>query len=337
MSVTIYERPDSTDSVDARLIRNVTRNWDLHSTTRMSSVAASLAFSVDQNIFINSVHPDLSTLFCSTISVTEDVNSAEPFHHYSVSASYTNNFDSGGTGTDGGGGSAGGATGGQQQGVAPADRQSNPTLRQIDIKVDGQTQQVSLRQDSFGDTYTNTAGDPILPAPQRSVPGVKITIGRNFLVCPGNLFQYLGQINNAAITIPIANLAYPAFGLRFATLSAEPVFESGIVYWRVNFTLEQGPYKLYGFDNKYLGWRVPLASMGRRGTTNENLRTHVLTDGELAVNEPGGPKFGTGQPMAEPVFLDQFGRYILPGAKGENIHYKVFQPDLSFNMAVLFS
>jgi hypothetical protein len=70
MSVTIYERPDSTDSVDARLIRNVARNWDLHSTTRMSSVAASLAFSVDQNIYINSVHPDLSTHFCSTISVT---------------------------------------------------------------------------------------------------------------------------------------------------------------------------------------------------------------------------------------------------------------------------
>ena len=336
MSVTIYERPDSTDSVDARLIRNVSRNWDLHSTTRMSSVAASLAFSVNQNIYINSVHPDLNTLFCSTISVTEDVNSAEPFHHYSISASYTNNFDSGGQGTDGGGGSAGGATAGQQQGVAPADRQSNPVLRQVDVKVDGQTQQVSLRQDARGEVYTNTAGDPILPAPQRSVPGVKITIGRNFLVCPGNLFQYLGQINNAAITIPIANLAYPAFGLRFASLSAEPVFESGIVYWRVNMVLEQGPHKLYGFGDKYLGWHIPLASMGRRGKTTANLTVHVITDGELAFLELG-PKAGTGQPMAEPVFLNGDGFYVLPGAKGENIFYKVFQPDLSFNMAVLFS
>lgn len=333
---TVTERPESTDSVDARLIRNVTRIFDLVNTTRLSAVAASLAFSTASGVLINSVHPDLSTLFCSSIGATETATSAEPHCHYSITATYTNNFDSGGEGTSGGGGSAGGATAGQQQGVAPADRQSNPVLRQVDVKVDGQTQQVSLRQDSFGDVYTNTAGDPILPAPQRSVPGVKITIGRNFLLCPGNLFQYLGQINNAAITIPIANLAYPAFGLRFATLSAEPVFESGIVYWRVNFTLEQGPYKLYGFDNKYLGWRVPLASMGRRGITNENLKTHVLTDGELAVNEQG-PKVGTGQPMAEPVFLDQFGRYILPGAKGENIHYKVFQPDLSFNMAVLFS
>ena len=336
MSVTIYERPDSTDSVDARLIRNVSRNWDLHSTTRMSSVAASLAFSVDQNIYINSVHPDLSTLFCSTISVTEDVNSAEPFHHYSVSASYTNNFDSGGQGTDGGGGSAGGATAGQQQGVAPADRQSNPTSRQIDVKVDGQTQQVSLRQDANGFVYTNTAGDPILPAPQRSVPGVKITIGRNFAVCPGNLFQHLGKVNSSDITIPIAALAYPAFGLRFASLSAEPVFESGIVYWRVNMVLEQGPHKLYGFGNQYLGWKVPLVSMGRRGKTTANPTVHVITDGELALGELG-PKVGTGQPMAEPVFLDKDGFYILPQLVPEWIHYKIFQPDLSFNMAVLFS
>lgn len=336
MSVSISERPDSTDSVDAKLIRNVTRNYDMTSTSRMSAVAASLAFSNSTGVLINSIHPDLSTLYCSTISVTENVNSAEPFHHYSVSASYTNNFDSGGAGTDGGGGSAGGATAGQQQGTPPNERQSNPVLRQVDVKVDGQTQQVSLRQDSLGTVYTNTAGDPILPAPQRSVPGVKITIGRNFLVCPGNLFQYLGQINHADIIIPVANLKYPAFGLRFATLSAEPVFESGIVYWRVNMTLEQGPHRLYGLGERYLGWKVPIASMGRRGGTLANLNTHVITDGELAIGEQG-PKAGTGQPLPEPVFLDFFGRYILPGAKGENIHYNIFKPDLSFDMAVLFS
>ena len=337
MAVTISERPDSTDSVDARLIRNVSRNWDMHSTTRMSSVAASLAFSVDQNIYINTLHPDLSTLYCSTISVTEDVNSAEPFHHYSVSASYTNNFDSGGEGTSGGGGSAGGATGGQQQGTPPNERIANPVAQPVDIKVSGQTMQVSLRQDANGKPYINTAGDPISPAPTRAVPTVKITIGRNYLICPGNMFQHIGKINNAALTIPIANLAYPAYGLKFATLDAEPVYESGISYWRVTYTLEQGPNRRYGMAiNEYKGWITPAASIGRRGKTIKNPIVHTITDGENAIGELDGAS-GTGQPMAEPVFLDSGGYYIKINATGTNIHYIDFQPDESFNMMELFN
>ena len=337
MAVTISERPDSTDSVDARLIRNVSRNWDMHSTTRMSSVAASLAFSVDQNIYINTLHPDLSTLYCSTISVTEDVNSAEPFHHYSVSASYTNNFDSGGEGTSGGGGSAGGATGGQQQGTPPGERIANPVLRPVDIKVSGQTMQVSLRQDANGKPYVNTAGDPISPAPTRAVPTVKITIGRNYAYCPGNMFQHIGKINNSALTIPIAGLYYPQYGLKFATLDAEPVYESGISYWRVTYTLEQGPNRRYGMAiNEYKGWITPAASIGRRGKTIKNPIVHTITDGENAIGELDAAT-GTGQPMAEPVFLDSGGYYIKINATGTNIHYIDFQPDESFNMMELFN
>ena len=334
MAVTISERPDSTDSVDARLIRNVSRNWDMHSTTRMSSVAASLAFSVDQNIYINTLHPDLSTLYCSTISVTEDVNSAEPFHHYSVSASYTNNFDSGGEGTSGGGGSAGGATAGQQQGTPPNERVENPVLRPVDIKVSGQTMQVSLRQDANGKPYINTAGDPISPAPTRAVPTVKITVGRNYLICPGNMFQHIGKINNAALTVPIANLSYPAYGLKFATLDAEPVNEGGIRYWRVTYTLEQGPNKNYQ-TGIYKGWITPAASIGRRAKTFLNTSVHTITDGEAGFGF--GSTNGTGQPMAEPVFIDKEGYYIKLDTTGSNIHYMDFQPDESFNMEALWS
>jgi len=345
MAVTFYERPDSTDSVDARLIRNVTRNWDMTSTTQVSAVAASALFSLPVvsgglGIVINSVHPDLTTLYCSTISVTEDVNSAAPHCHYSVSATYTNNFDSGGEGTSGGGGSAGGATAGQQQGAAPNERIENPLLRKIDIKIDGQTQQVSLRQDATGKPYLNTAGDPILPAPQRSVPGVKIHISRNVALCPGNLFAFLGYINNADLLIPVGNqpvgLAYPKYGLRFATLSAEPVYESGVSYWRLSMTLEQGPHKVYGPTGRYYGWEVPIASIGRRGKTNLNPSVHVITDGETALGQEA-PSTGTGQPMAEPVFLNEQGVYTLPGDIGQYIYYKTFQPDESFNMAVLWS
>lgn len=342
MSVTISERPDSTDSVDGNLIRNVTRNYDMTSTSRMSAVAASLAFSNATGVLINSIHPDLSTLYCSTIGATENPNSAEPFHHYSVSATYTNSFDSGGEGTSGGGGSAGGATAGQQQGVPPNERQATPTLRQVDVKVSGQTMQVSMRVDANGKTYNNTAGDPISPAPTRAVPTVKITIGRNYSICPGNMFQHLGKINNKAVIIPIANLAYPVFGLRFATLDAEPVFEAGFTYWRVNCTLEQGPNKVYrNTINEYTGWITPLASMGRRGKTRigdpagRDVPVHVITDGEKARNETVTPT-GTGQPLAEPIFLDRDGYYIKPGDKAEFIHYMDFQPDEAFSMEELW-
>jgi hypothetical protein len=301
----------------------------------MSSVAASLAFSVDQNIYINTLHPDLSTLYCSTISVTEDVNSAEPFHHYSVSASYTNNFDSGGEGTSGGGGSAGGATAGQQQGTPPNERVENPVLRPVDIKVSGQTMQVSLRQDANGKPYINTAGDPISPAPTRAVPTVKITVGRNYLICPGNMFQHIGKINNAALTVPIANLSYPVYGLKFATLDAEPVNEGGIRYWRVTYTLEQGPNRNYQ-TGLYKGWITPAASIGRRGKTIGNQIVHTITDGENSMGQLDGGS-GTGQPMAEPVFLDSGGYYIKINAQGTNIHYIDFQPDQSFNMMELFN
>lgn len=338
--LTIYERQDSTDTVDARLIRNVTRNWDMFSTTRMSAVAASDAFSDNQLIYINTVHPDLATCYCSTIGATEDPSATEPHYHYTITATYTNNFDSGGEGTSGGGGSAGGATAGQQQGAAPNERIENPLLRKIDIKIDGQTQQVSLRQDATGKPYLNTAGDPILPAPQRSVPGVKIHISRNVALCPGNLFAYLGYINNADLLIPVGNqpvgLAYPKYGLRFATLSAEPVYESGVSYWRLSMTLEQGPNKVYGPTGRYYGWEVPIASIGRRGKTNLNPSVHVITDGETALGQEA-PSTGTGQPMAEPVFLNNNGFFIKVDATGSNIHYMDFRPDESFNMAVLWS
>jgi len=223
--------------------------------------------------------------------------------------------------------------------VAPADRQSNPLLRPVDVKVSGQTMQVSLRQDANGKPYINTAGDPISPAPTRAVPTVKITIGRNYLICPGNMFQHLGKINNAALTIPIANLSYPTYGLKFATLDAEPVYESGIIYWRVTYTLEQGPNRRYGMAiNEYKGWITPAASIGRRGRTQDNTAIHTITDGEPYYSDPRDviPP-GTGQPFAEPVFLNASGYYIKINAQGTNIHYIDFQPDESFNMAVLFS
>lgn len=336
----ITERPSSTDSVDAQLVRNITRVFDLLNDTRLSAVAVSLLFSDTTGLYIKDVHPDIDTCFASSIEVTETATSVEPNCHYQITVTYTNNFDSGGIGTSASGGSASGATGGQQQGTPPEQRQDNPLLRAADIKVNGGISTVSTRQDASGKPYVNSAGDPISPAPQKSVPTAKITIGRNFPICPGNAFQYLGKINSNAVVVPIANLAYPAYSLKFVSLDCEPVFENGISYWRVTFTLEQGPHKNYQ-TNTYKGWVMPVANIGRRGKTYVDPNVHIIKDGEKGKNEPGAAdrkqNVGTGQPLSEPIFLDKDGWYIVPDSTGSNIFYTDFRPDESFDMTILWS
>jgi hypothetical protein len=337
----ITERASSTDSVDAQLVRNITRTFDLLNDVRLSAVAVSLMFSDEAGIYIKTVHPDITTCFASSIEVAETANSEAPNCHYQITVNYTNNFDSGGIGTSASGGSAAAATDGQQQGTPPEARENNPLLRPVDIKVSGGTSTVSTRQDATGKPYVNSAGDPISPTPQRTVPTVRITIGRNFPICPGNAFQYLGKINDNLVIIPIANLAYPARSLKFVSLDSEPVFENGISYWRVNFTLEQGPHKNYQ-TGAYKGWVVPMASTGRRGLTYMNPdKLHIITDGEKPKNDPDAQdkkkNVGTGHPLSEPIFLDPYGWYISPDATGSNIHYMDFQPDETFNMNILWS
>lgn len=338
MALTIIEQGSSTDTVDAQLVRNITRTFDVLSDIRLSAVAVSLAFSDDTGIYIKSVHPDIATCFASSIEVAETPTSEEPNCHYRLTITYTNNFDSGGSGTSSMGGSAAGATSGQQQGTPPEQRIENPLLRPADIKVSGGTTTASLRKDAYGRPFVNSADDPILPVPQKNVPTVKITIGRNFPICPGNAFQHLGKVNDSGLVVPIANLAYPMRSLKFTSLDCEPVFENGISYWRVTFTIEQGGNWR---GSTYDGWDVPIAMIGRRGKTYMNNQIHTITDGELAKNEPGAQdkakNVGTSRPLAEPVFLDHEGWYIKPDANGSNIAYKVFQPDLSFDMSILWS
>jgi hypothetical protein len=340
MAITITEQQSSTDSVDAQLVRNITRTFDVFSTTRLSAVAVSPSFSDTAGIYIKTIHPDIATCFVSNIEVRETANSEEPNCHYVVSVSYTNNFDSGGVGTSTSGGAAAGATGGQQQGTPPEQRQNNPLLRPVDIKVSGGTTSVSTRQDANGAAYINSAKDPILPVPQRSVPTTRISIGRNFPICPGNAFGHLGKINDRALVVPICNIYYPAYALKFVSLDAEPVFENGIFYWRVNFTIEVGPH--IDFQKKlFKGWIVPVAETGRRGKTYANPEVHIIRDGEKAKNEPGAQdrnqQIGTGQPLGEPVFLDGEGWYIKPNADGSNIKYFDYQPDEDFDMRILWS
>lgn len=340
MAITISEQASSSDSVDAQLVRNITRTFDVFSTERLSAVAISLNFSEVSGIYIKTIHPDINTCFASNIEVKETASSEEPNCHYVVSVSYTNNFDSGGVGTSASGGAAAGATGSQQQGTPPEQRQNNPLLRGADIKVSGGTTSVTVRQDSNGKPYINTAGDPILPIPQRSVPTTRITIGRNFPICPGNAFGHLGKINDKALVVPICNMYYPAYALKFVSLDAEPVFENGISYWRVNFTIEVGPH--IDFQKKiYKGWIVPIAQTGRRGITYTNSVPHVIRDGEKGKNQPGAQdrdqQAGSGQPLGEPIFLDANGWFIVPDETGSNIYYKDYQPDEGFDMTILWS
>lgn len=335
MAITYLEHPGTSDSVDAKLTRNTTRKVTAESDVELSSVAVSLAFSIDNNIYIGSPHPDLSILYVTNISVSRDESSCEPHVIYTIEITYSNNLDSGGASSNATGGSASNATAGQQQGVPPEQRQTAPLLRPVDIRASAGIHEIACLK-SYSETgkivpYVNAVGDSMLPPLTRSAPTLRITIGRNNPIFPGNLIPDLGKINDRDLVIPILNGAFPKYSLKFTGMDSEPVYENGISYWRVTITIEMSPYQ-----NEYttnIGWVKHVAHMGKREFADFGRKVVPIVD-----------QF-TGQPVTEPDFLTPGGSVInKKNADGtynpnwiDQINYLKFRPDNSFNMAVLWS
>jgi len=335
-TISYLEHPGNSDSVDAKLTRNTTRKIIAECDEDISSVSMSLAFSVDNDIYIGTTHPNLDSLFCTNISVTRDENSVVPKVIYNIDLTYSNNLDSGGASSNSTGGSASAATSGQQQGVPPTERQTNPVLRPVDIRASAGIHETACLKAYDPETgrivpYVNTVGDSILPPLTRSAPTCRITIGRNNLIYPGNLVQDLGKINDRDLVIPILNAFFPKWSLKFTGMEAEPVYENGISYWRITLTIEMSPYQ-----NEYttnIGWIKTVANMGKREFADFGRSTKLLTD-----------QF-TGQPLTEPDFLTQVGTQINKknpnGTYNPNwindIYYLRFRPDSDFNMKALWT
>lgn len=321
------------DRVDGKLNRTIVEEYYLLTDdSSYQSTDASLKFTTDYGIGITSPydHPTVTDCYCSSIDadVVDDSrgNSGGAGWVFKVTVTYTNNWDSGGTGTNSSGGSAAGATAGQEQGKSPSERNTDPLQRSIDVKRSSSTRTINRKIDAAGNPVVNSVGDPFENAIDTSVGVTRYTISRNLLVSSAAP-QFQGMTNNATVVIPVFNDAWAAHCLKLMSADSEPVYEKGVAYFRETYVLESGPN--YDRLGNYLGWRVEKINQGYN-------RIEVV-DGVSQKTRIKDPV--SGYPSTEPGFLTSLGALIdtTSGAWTGSLHYITFQPDFTFNMAALWT
>lgn len=279
-------KPGRRASVDDQLIHTYTRSWTCYDTTGLDEHGVGVALGIP----IGSSHPTFPYARARSIEVSENGDNGAPATGYAVwdvTVTYTNRFDAGSVTP-------------QQVGTPPEERVENPTLRAPDINVTGDMKQIPCVIDQEKRSFTNTMGDPLLPPQMRTVPSVKISVGRNFLLFPSGLFECVGKVNNARVTIPRLNWSIQARALKVTNASASPTYENGLFYWACKFTIELGT-NLNLYTGAYLGWDVDLANMGKRFWNDTAKKAQLITD-----------ELSPGQPVAEPRFLTSTNQVIRP-------------------------
>lgn len=320
MGTTFELKPGRRASVDDQLVHTYTRAWTCYDNTGLDEHGIGVALGIP----IGSRHPSFPAAQARSISVTENADNGAPGSGYAiwdVEVTYTNRFD---------------VPTPQQAGTPPEERVEEPTLRAPDITVTGDMRQVPCVVDIDKKSFTNTLGDPMLPTPMRTVPTIKISVGRNYLVFPSGLFEMIGKVNNARVTIPRLNWSIQARALKLVNATANPQYENGIFYWAAKYTIELGQ-NLNIYTGEYLGWDVDIANMGKREVfyDGNNLKKIRL------ITEDLNPS----QPVSEPRFLTYGGERIKSiDADGNTItgwESKIWwirrRPDPEFNMALLWS
>lgn len=321
MGTTFELKPGRRASVDDQLVHTYTRAWVCYDNTGLDEHGIGVAL----NIPIGSYHPSFPAARARSISVTENSDNGAPGNGYAVwdvEVTYTNRFDS---------------VPPQQIGTPPEERVENPTLRAPDITVTGDMRQVPCVVDIDKKSFTNTLGDPMLPTPMRTVPTIKISVGRNYLVFPSGLFEMIGKVNNARVTIPRLNWSIQARALKLVNATATPQYENGIFYWAAKYTIELGQ-NLNIYTGEYLGWDVDIANMGKRAKKYDAQGKFI---GISLITEELNPS----QSVSEPKFIDINGEVIKSiNANGDPISgwesrilWISRRPDPEFNMALLWS
>ena len=323
MGTTFELKPGRRASVDDQLVHTYTRAWTCYDNTGLDEHGIGVAL----NIPIGSYHPSFPAARARSISVTENSDNGAPGDGYAVwdvEVTYTNRFDAGSVPP-------------QQVGTPPEERVEEPTLRAPDITVTGDMRQVPCVVDIDKKSFTNTLGDPMLPTPMRTVPTIKISVGRNYRIFPSGLFEMIGKVNNARVTIPRLNWSIQARALKLVNASATPQYENGIFYWACKYTIELGQ-NLNIYTGNYLGWDVDIANMGKREKKYDENGKFL---GVLLIYEELNPQ----QPVSEPKFLTAGGERIKSiDANGNTItgweskiEWLRRRPDPEFNMALLWS
>lgn len=313
------------DRVDGKLNRTITEDYYLKTDdTTYKTTQASLKFTADYSLGIGSVHSTQSDCYVSGIESTFDPNSANDMRVFKVTVTYTNNWDSGGTGTNSSGGSAAGATAGQEQGKPPDQREENPLLRGIDVKRSSSGTKVERFWDAAGSAYLNSANDLFQNGLGVGAGTTRYTIERNLAISSATP-QYMWFCNASTVVIPIFGDAWAAHCLKLVSHDSVPVYEKGISYFRETYVLESGPN--YDHSGNYLGWREEVISRGYRERT--------LIDG-VYVTKPILEEYAPYTPVTEPQFLSSTGAWIKPNS-GSALYYITFQPFYTFNMAAIWT
>ena len=322
MGTTFELKPGRRASVDDQLVHTYTRAWTCYDNTGLDEHGVGVALGIP----IGSYHPSFPAARARLISVTENSDNGLPgdgFAVWDVEVTYTNRFDAGSVPP-------------QQVGTPPEERVEMPTLRAPDITVTGDMRQVPCVVDIDKKSFTNTLGDPMLPTPMRTVPTVKISVGRNYLAFPSGLFTMIGKVNNARVTIPRLNWSIQARALKLVNATATPQYENGIFYWACKYTIELGQ-NLNIYTDQYLGWDIDIANMGKRAVyydANNNKTVRLITE-----------ELNPSQTVSEPKFLDFSGQVIKTiDANGDpisgwesRIKWINRRPDPEFDMALLWS
>lgn len=146
----------------------------------------------------------------------------------------------------------------QQQGKAPADRNTKPLLRGNDYSYNT----ISIGNEAVEyDTVTNqpiqnTAGQPFERVPEREIFCLEVTIGRNLPGAPNSDWDMLnGRLNKNAITV--GTRACAARTVRMMSTSAQLVYEDTTAYWRWTHRLIIRPTAA--------DWKWKVVNKGTRG------------------------------------------------------------------------
>jgi len=316
---TLFElAPGRRASVDDQLIHTYTRVYHCTDDTGKDEHGIGVAM----NLPIGTPHPSFPYARVASIDVSEDEgNGSSGLKHWICTVTYKNRWDESGS------------TQSSQAGVDPVERVEDPTLKAPDITVTGDLKSIPCVVDSEGRMFVNSVGDPLLPPQTRTVPSVKITVGRNFLIFPSYLFENTGKVNDREVILPRLNWKLKARTLKLVNVSANPVFDYNMFFWACKFTLELGT-NINLYTKKYLGWDIELANMGKRAYDPKSGTVATIYD-ELM----------TSQPVADAQFLDKNGlriKTLNPDGSTRlgwenDIVWRFRQPDADFNMATIWS
>lgn len=314
--------PGRRASVDDQLIHTYTRVFNCLDDTGLDEHGVGVALGLP----IGTRHPSFPFARVANIDVQENEGSGgNGVKHWTCTVTYKNRWDESG------------ATSASQAGTDPAERVEDPTLKAPDITVSGDLRSVPCVVDSDKKSFTNTLGDPLLPPQTRTVPSVKITVGRNFLVFPSALFENVGKVNDRQVILPRLNWTLKARTLKLVNVSANPVFDMNMFFWSCKFTLELGP-NLNLYTGEYLGWDLDIANMGKRAATWDQNGKFI---GILPIKEELIP----GQYVADARFLYSNGMVIKTmnpdGSTRQGWEQDIVwlrrKPDAQFNMAPIWS